>query len=126
MKLAFKPKGTRLVREPNGRVVDVDAWIAEALATHQWTGWFCYDGPERGVVLWNSTRVGWLMHGVASWPSSQPAEILPASATDVGHAFAYWSGPIDVLPSIESLLDGMGVRVYLGRKRPPPRRWKLF
>jgi hypothetical protein len=110
------------------RSADIDAWLAETLRRQSWTGWYCYnDDPPRGgasryyghckgIVLWNDAVAGWLVHSVPKWPVAMPIEKLPEADAPFGHSFAFWSGSRERLSKIESQIDLMGAKVYLGRR----------
>lgn len=81
---------------------DIDEWLARQLQSHGWTGWFCYGGLCKGIVLWNATCAAWLVHTVPLWPCKTPLEVLPESERVRGHSFAWWCGNVAVLRKIES------------------------
>jgi hypothetical protein len=108
------------------RVVEMDEWLAEKFASCSWTGWYCYSdmppdgkvycraGKCKGIVFWNDTVSVWLVHSVPGWPVEMPIEPLPV--TPVQHAFGFWMGPRERLSRIESQIDLMGAKVYLGQR----------
>ena len=128
------PEGLAFCWNPGAGAFDavgIDAWIAGAFAAHRWTGWYCYNdeppnaasgsrgaaarwGGCKGVVLWTDSNVGWLVHTVPRWPARTPLETLPAF--DRLHVFAWWTGEISRLPKIESQVDLMAARVYVGAR----------
>lgn len=108
------------------RVVLVDEWLAEKFAHHSWTGWYCYSdmppdgktyrhaGKCKGVVLWNESESAWLVHNVPGWPVEMPIESLPISNEQ--RALGFWMGSRDRLSKIESQIDLMSAKVYLGKR----------
>jgi hypothetical protein len=129
MEVGFTVPGTHHVVLPSLvgiRVVGVDDWLADKFATRSWTGWYCYSdlppdgksypyaGKCKGVVLWNDTEAAWLVHSVPEWPVEMPIESLPISKDQ--RVLAFWMGARDRLPKIESQIDLMGAKVYLGKR----------
>ena len=137
VKVAFKsPGGRRAFAFAPGLAdfarVDIDEWISTAFRTQQWTGWYCYsdhppprpgfraprppDGQCKGIVLWNAMASAWLVHSVPDWPAAMPLESVPETHLARAHCFAFWSGDADRLGKIESQVDLMGAKVYLGKR----------
>lgn len=116
--------------------VESNEWLHRKFAVCDWSGWYMYnddppnngkfqyvsDGHCKGIVLWNETRVGWLVHTVSGWPTEMPIEQLPDDASTEGHSFAFWTGPRSILPKVEQQIDLMGGRVYAGKRSQITRR----
>jgi len=58
---------------------DINQWLAQLYSQKLWTGWICYNdelpdsahttkGHCKGILTWNDTRIGWLLHSVPRFP----------------------------------------------------------
>jgi len=59
--------------------VDINNWLEQLYAKSSWSGYVCYNdelpvghhttrGHCKGIVTWNETRIGWLIHSVPRYP----------------------------------------------------------
>ena len=60
--------------------LDIDAWTHKTLLKEDWDGWIMYNdeppvgkasgtsGHTKGVIVWNASKAGWLVHSVPLWP----------------------------------------------------------
>lgn len=126
--IAFTVGETAYVYGQRDKTLDANEWISEVMASHNWTGWYMYSdepptttrfasqGHCKGIVLWNSEVVAWMIHSIPKWPSKVPLEQLPEDTTDECHTFSFWCGDIDALYKIEKQIDLMGANVYAGKR----------
>jgi hypothetical protein len=109
--------------------VNIDEWIQRQFSRCSWDGWYMYndsppaqklqydsDGHCKGILVWNETYVGWLVHTVSDWPVEMPIERVPSHILDESHSFAFWMGKRSNLKRIEQQIDLMGARVYAGKR----------
>jgi hypothetical protein len=83
---------------------DINEWVANLYNQKTWTGWFCYNddlpgedqhtsrGHCKGIVTWNESRIGWLIHSVPKFPQSfNGSYITPIGASELiyGQSFLY-------------------------------------
>jgi hypothetical protein len=125
--VAFKSPGAMAMTFPGG-MMEIDVWISTQLSKEAWDGWYCYNdilkgkavneyfGRCKGIVLWNSSKTGWMIHSVPQWPVESPLEPVPACELPKAHSFCFWVGAKDRLPKIEAQIDLMGAKVYLGTR----------
>lgn len=79
---------------------NINKWISDLYKNKTWTGWLIYNdepphhvpiqkGHCKGILTWNDTSVGWLVHSVPRFPSHftgtdvsiiEPAELLYAQS----------------------------------------------
>jgi len=83
--------------------VDINQWLHQLYTGSSWTGWFCYNdelptsdhttkGHCKGILTWNATHIGWLIHSVPRFPREFSGSILSsidASELIYGQSFLY-------------------------------------
>eukprot|EP00731_Ephydatia_muelleri_P009051 Em0004g1389a len=99
--------------------VDIDGWVTTQLTKFNWTDWFLYndEAPDRvtpeshgghckGILAWNDTTLGWMIHSVPKWPAviGETIPLIPAAECEYGQSFAWLTLPVsrrdDVLAQI--------------------------
>lgn len=141
--VAFKAPGGRITQHhDSGRArIDgapswthdacIDSWIADSLSTLKpWTGWLMYNdeipcrrvnttcGHAKGVVVWNESEVGWLVHSLPKFPTTMTptgeVDLVPDAELKYGQSFMWVRVPnIDrTLPDILSHIALMQANVY--------------
>jgi len=61
--------------------VDINTWLEQLYANSSWSGYVCYNDelPEghhttrghcKGILTWNASRIGWLIHSVPKFPET--------------------------------------------------------
>ena len=95
-RIALKlPHGSKGAAWDAGRFVPVEMnqWLSQLYANKTWTGYFCYNddlpqGPHttrghcKGIVTWNESRIGWLIHSVPRFPDTFNGSTL----SPIGHS----------------------------------------
>ena len=83
--------------------VDINNWLQQLYSGTVWTGWVCYNDelPEgsktakghcKGILAWNGTRIGWLIHSVPRFPKEfTGTSISPIDSSELiyGQSFLY-------------------------------------
>ena len=109
LKLPHGPKG--VVWNNNRKQFereDINQWLTQLYSQSSWTGWFCYNdesplsahtakGHCKGVLTWNTNRIGWLLHSVPRFPREfSGASLSPIDASELvyGQSFLYVEQPI--------------------------------
>jgi hypothetical protein len=83
--------------------VDINNWLQQLYSGSVWTGWVCYNDelPEgsktskghcKGILTWNETRIGWLIHSVPRFPrtfTGQSISSIDPSELIYGQSFLY-------------------------------------
>ena len=128
--------------------VDIDAWVTTQLTKFNWSGWLLYndEAPEgepeltgghcKGILAWNDTTLGWMIHSVPKWPADFGKSIppIPPGECKYGQSFAWLTLPVsrrdDVLAQIRlmqahayCMYDSQGKVVYrepTTREAAPP------
>lgn len=122
------PGGTKYIMLPSGsRLPDINLWLGANLHQRKWTHHLLYNdeppsqegsgaGHCKGVLVWDSTHVGWLVHSTPKWPAtfSDPLPPIDAAQTEFGQSFVYIEAPIDKLDAILAQIALMGAHVYSG------------
>jgi hypothetical protein len=73
--------------------VEINQWLSQLYANKTWTGYFCYNddlpqgahttrGHCKGIVTWNESRIGWLIHSVPRFPDTFNGSTL----SPIGHS----------------------------------------
>ena len=68
----------------------------------------------KGILVWNSDRIGWLIHSVPGYPTGYPLQRIEDRHLIYGQSFAYLEIPFkeEALGSILSQLQKMDAHVY--------------
>lgn len=107
----------------NGNITEIDEWINKNLRSRNWIGELFYNdeppnsrcfsngGHSKGIIVWNETEIGWLIHSVPKWPSTF-IDPVPNPECEYGQSFAWIILPIEKLPMIISQIQLMHAHVY--------------
>jgi len=109
----------------------IDDWVSAKITAIPWTSWLCYNDEEpggtthssgghaKGVLLWNESKIGWLVHSVPKWPASLSLSIssngvqpIPDSECKYGQSFIWTISDRSNLTEIMSHLSIMQVHIY--------------
>ena len=85
------------------QAVNINQWLCQIYAGSSWTGWFCYNdelptsdhttkGHCKGILTWNATHIGWLIHSVPRFPhtfTGSTISNIDASELIYGQSFLY-------------------------------------
>lgn len=88
--------------------LDIDGWLSAQLTKYEWTGWLLYNDqpPEgaaelsgghcKGILAWNDTTLGWMIHSVPKWPSvfGKSIPLIPPAECVYGQSFAWLTLPV--------------------------------
>ena len=102
LKLPHGSKGVTWVQN-KFQPVDINKWLEQIYKKWKPTGWLCYndDLPEgqhttrghcKGILTWNDTRIGWLIHSVPRFPQTFDGSALsPIGQAELiyGQSFLY-------------------------------------
>lgn len=102
LKLPHGSKGVTWVQH-KFQPVDINKWLEQIYKKWKPTGWLCYndDLPEgthttrghcKGILTWNDTRIGWLIHSVPRFPQTfDGSAISPIGQAELiyGQSFLY-------------------------------------
>jgi len=83
--------------------VDINNWLSDLYSNTAWTGYVCYNdelpdshhttkGHCKGILTWNETRIGWLIHSVPRFPQAfTGSSISPIGSSELiyGQSFLY-------------------------------------
>ena len=113
----------------------VQDWV-QSLYLSGWTGWAAYNddtavtnkktkGHCKGVVTWNTSKIGWLIHSVPHFPteitSTSISPILPSELI-YGQSFVYLEIPYskERLETILKQIEWMDANLFLQNNMPIP------
>ena len=113
----------------------VQDWV-QSLYSSGWDGWAAYNdetcitnkktkGHCKGVVTWNATKIGWLIHSVPNFPTeitnNSISPILPSELI-YGQSFVYVEMPYskECLESILKQIEWMDANIYLSNNMITP------
>jgi hypothetical protein len=102
LKLPHGPKGVAWTRN-KFQPVDINDWLKQLYANSSWHGYICYNdelpqghhttrGHCKGILAWNETRIGWLIHSVPKFPETFTGNsISPMGPSELiyGQSFLY-------------------------------------
>jgi hypothetical protein len=121
------PGGTKYIMLPDAsRLPNINLWLGANLHQRKWKHHLLYndDPPGResysggghckGVLVWDDTRVGWLVHSTPNWPAEfvDPLPPIDAAQTEFGQSFVYIEADINKLDIILAQLAVMGAHIY--------------
>jgi hypothetical protein len=106
----------------------VQDWV-QSLYSNSWSGWAAYNdettvtnkktkGHCKGVVTWNTSKIGWLIHSVPHFPteitSTSISPILPSELV-YGQSFVYLEMPYsnERLETILNQIEWMDANIFL-------------
>ena len=106
--------------------VDIDGWVTTQLTKFDWTGWLLYndEAPEgeteldgghcKGILAWNDTTLGWMIHSVPKWPSSFGKSIppIPPPQCEYGQSFVWLTLPVSRRDDIVAQIRLMQAHAY--------------
>jgi hypothetical protein len=83
--------------------VDINDWLKQLYVNSSWTGYVCYNdempnshhttkGHCKGILTWNESRIGWLIHSVPKFPATFTGNtISPIDPSELiyGQSFCY-------------------------------------
>jgi len=131
---AFKfPHGTSGIctHKDNFIPCDVNEWISQLYKNTAWTGWLIYNdelpkgydvsihkGHCKGILTWNETHVGWLVHSVPRFPShftGVSVSIIEPSELLYGQSFVYVERRTDLafLKKVIAQIFHMNATIYM-------------
>jgi hypothetical protein len=101
----------------------VDAWVSERMRDAPREQWLLYNdetpartfsagGHCKGVLTWDASTVGWLVHSVPKWPATLPVAPLPLAECEYGQSFVWLTLPAARLPEVLGQLRLMQAHVY--------------
>ena len=105
---------------------NIDDWLYDTMIKYNiWTGELFYNdnppnsienahtggGHSKGVLLWNETELGWLVHSLPDWPETLLNDI-PHAETEYAQSFIWIILPIEKLSNILLQLQLMHTHVY--------------
>jgi len=104
LKLPHGSKGVHWIQH-QFQPIDINKWLEQLYGNSTWrpTGWICYndDRPDsthttrghcKGILTWNSTRIGWLIHSVPNFPKTfTGSTVSPLEESELiyGQSFLY-------------------------------------
>jgi deoxyribonuclease-2 len=132
------PHGQKGLLYHNGAFVPMESvqdWV-QSLYSFGWTGWTAYNddttvtnkktkGHCKGVVTWNASKIGWLIHSVPHFPTeittSSISPILPSELI-YGQSFVYLEMPYskEGLETILKQIEWMDANLFLQYNMPVP------
>ena len=109
--------------------VDIDGWITTQLTKFAWTGWFLYNdeapkelheevqldgGHCKGILAWNDTTLGWMIHSVPKWPAviGETIPLIPPAECLYGQSFAWLTLPVSWRDDVLAQLRLMQAHAY--------------
>lgn len=107
----------------SNNIMCIDDWLNMNVKSKEWTGelfyndeppdhsCYSYGGHSKGILVWNESEIGWLIHSVPKWPY-ELLNTIPNSECEYGQSFAWIILSIDKLPIILSQIELMQVHVY--------------
>ena len=128
------PGGKKCLYYDQGWKIDednIDDFVRKQLCTQTWPNHLLYSDQSpvdkqgeafahaKGVVVWDSKTLGWLIHSAPLWPSTfieqnghQTIAPIPQAETEYGQSFVYLTMPVGRLPEVISQLQMSDVHMY--------------
>lgn len=106
--------------------INIDEWLYNTVLLNKiWTSELFYndDPPDsmenihsggghcKGIIVWNETEVGWLIHTLPNWPETLLNPLSHAEC-EYGQSFIWITLPINKLPTILKQLQIMHSHIY--------------
>lgn len=106
--------------------VDIDGWVTSQLTASSWKGWLLYNdeppdgevqfsgGHCKGILAWNDTTLGWMIHSVPKWPSTIGKTVppIPPAECEYGQSFAWLTYPISKRHDVVAHIRLMQAHAY--------------
>ena len=132
------PHGHKGIIHHNGVFLPMESiqdWVQE-IYNSNWEGWAAYNdetdistikskGHCKGIVSWNSNKIGWLIHSVPNFPTEiTPTSISPILPSELmyGQSFVYieMNYSHERLQTIFKQINWMNANIYLQHNFPLP------
>jgi deoxyribonuclease-2 len=102
---------------------DINEWVKGKYKENKWKKWVVYNddndkitnhGHCKGILSWNSKKIGWLIHSVPRFPEKFGISGIEYGQLLYGQSFIYIEFNIIHLDGVLSQLSNMNPNIYIG------------